>query len=186
MNIIDIMINVKRLRLAKNWTQRYIADELNVKEATYGRYESGDINIKLEHLLKIADLFKMTLDDILVFLPHKTRKANDILKVPLNKMARQLYADACDHSLRDQIFNKFEEQYANRILKDIAAKLDIKANLHWHVGRHTFISLYYSKTKDLVAAQEFAGHKNIRQTRIYNHLNPEEIKYKMKPMDDII
>ncbi len=140
--------------------------------------------------LRISDLKRITagnvLDDILVFLPHKTRKANDILKVPLNKMAKQLYADACDHSLHDEIFNTFAEQYANRTLKEIAAKLDIKANLHWHVGRHTFISLYYSKTKDLVAAQEFAGHKNIRQTRIYTHLNPEEIKDKMKPMDDII
>lgn len=140
--------------------------------------------------LRISDLKRITkqnvMDGILVFLPHKTRKSNVIQKVPLNKMAKQLFDDAVAYSLKDQIFNNFAEQYANRTLKDIATLLEIEENLHWHVGRHTFISLYYSKTKDLVAAQEFAGHKNIRQTRVYTHLNPAEIKDLMKPMDDII
>jgi len=53
-------------------------------------------------------------------------------------------------------------------------------------ARHTFISLYYSKTKDLLATQLFAGHQNIRQTMKYTHQNPREIREKMKPMDDII
>ena len=79
MDIKNTMINVKRIRLAKNWTQKYLADELNVTEATYGRYESGDINVKLEHFIIIADLFEMTLDEIVAFDPEthgKSKKVN--------------------------------------------------------------------------------------------------------------
>lgn len=140
--------------------------------------------------LRISDIIRVTqanvMDGLLIFLPHKTQKNNEILKIPLNKMARELYDDAVESSLKDQIFNNFSEQYANRTLKEIGEKNGITKNLHWHVGRHTFISIYYAKTKDLIAAQEFAGHKNIRQTRIYTHLNPSEIKDRMKPMDDIL
>ena len=98
----------------------------------------------------------------------------------------EIIYDAKECSVKDEIFNNFAEQYANRSLKKIADVLDIKINLHWHVGRHTFISLYYAKTKDLYATKEFAGHTNIRQTLVYTHQNPDEIKDRMKPMDDII
>jgi integrase/recombinase XerD len=140
--------------------------------------------------LRISDLKRITrdnvIDDILVFVEYKKRKSNHLLKVPLNAMAKKLFNDAVEHSLRVQIFNNFAEQYANRELKEIAALLEINENLHWHVGRHTFISLYYAKTKDLLATQQFAGHESIRQTMVYTHQDPEEIKEKMRAMDDII
>jgi site-specific recombinase XerC len=41
-------------------------------------------------------------------------------------------------------------------------------------------------TKDLLATQQFAGHESIRQTMIYTHQDPEQIKEKMRAMDDIM
>ncbi len=139
--------------------------------------------------LRISDLIRITagnvMDDILVFVPYKTRKQNYLHKVPLNKMARKLFDDAADCAMRPQVFYSFSEPYSNRTLKDIAGLVGIDKNLHWHIARHTFISLYYSKTKDLLMTKEFAGHKSVAQTMIYTHQNPAEIKEKMKPMDDI-
>jgi integrase len=139
--------------------------------------------------LRISDIKRITkanvMEGMLIFVPYKTRKNNSMMKIPLNRMAAKLMADAINEDLQDQVFNNFAEQYANRELKEIATMLGITANLHWHVGRHTFISLYYAKTKDLLATKEFAGHKNIKQTMVYTHQNPEEIREKMKAMDDI-
>lgn len=139
--------------------------------------------------LRVSDMLRIRrdnlMDGILVFIPYKTRKSNYMHKIPLNKMAMALWNDAVAFAEKPELFAYFSEQYSNRELKEIATAVGIKANLHWHVGRHTFISLYYAKTRDLLATKEFAGHKNIKQTMIYTHQNPEEIKEKMKAMDDI-
>ena len=140
--------------------------------------------------LRISDLKRITADNvmenILVFVPYKTRSQNKLQKIPLNKMARKLFDDAVAFSVREQVFNHFAEQYGNRKMKDIAEELAINKDLHWHVARHTFISLYYSKTKDILATRQFAGHESVKQTLVYTHQNPDEIRERMKPMDDII
>lgn len=137
--------------------------------------------------LRVSDLKSVkndwVADGMLIFLPHKTKKQNRILKIPLSDTAKELLADA---RINENLFGLHTEQYGNRTLKEIAAELGIKTNLHWHVARHTFITLYYAKTKDLIAAKEFAGHADLRQTIKYTHQNPDEIKEKMKVMNDII
>jgi len=140
--------------------------------------------------LRISDLIRVNaewnMNNILTFVPFKNRKKNRILEIPLNKIAKELFNDAIrDHRPGEKIFNDFAEQYANRVFKDIAMELGIKSNIHFHVGRHTFITLYYNKTKDLLSAKEFAGHENIRQTEAYTHQNREEMRKKMRPMDKI-
>ncbi|MCG8307304.1 MAG: XRE family transcriptional regulator [Cytophagales bacterium] len=77
MNIKDVMNNVKQIRLAKNWTQKYLADELEVTEATYGRYESGSINMKLEHFLKLGSIFNMPFEDIVYYNSSRPSEEKD-------------------------------------------------------------------------------------------------------------
>lgn len=140
--------------------------------------------------LRISDLKRITtgniMDGMLVFVPQKTQKQNKLQKIPLNKMALQMLDDAMKIQDKDTLFQIGAEQYANRKLKEIAQLAGINKNLHWHIARHTFISLYYAKSKDLLATKEFAGHASIKQTMVYTHQNPQEIKDRMKPMDDII
>jgi hypothetical protein len=45
---------------------------------------------------------------------------------------------------------------------------------------------HFAKEKDLLATQQFAGYESIRQTMVYTHQDPKEIKEKMRAMDDIM
>lgn len=64
-----LMRNVKKIRLLKNFTMRYLSDVLNCDQGAYSRWESGESEPKVSHLLKLADLFEMTLDEIAEFNP---------------------------------------------------------------------------------------------------------------------
>lgn len=127
------------------------------------------------------------IDGILKFVPHKNRRFGKKQEIPLSKMALEMIADAVmDKGEGEILFKDFADQKSNELLKKIATKLEIKARLHHHVARHSFISLYYKKTKDIKSAQEFAGHHSVKITEMYTHTDPKEIKERMKPMDDII
>lgn len=141
--------------------------------------------------LRRSDLYQVREEwnrsGILTFTPYKTRKQSKLLEIPFCNLAREMFFDAVREKPKGaKLFDDFEEQVSNRILKDIGAACKINNPIHHHIGRHTFISLYYAKTKDLVAAQQFAGHAKIEQTRAYTHNVRNDMIEKMKPMDDII
>ena len=56
---------IRLARHAKGWTQEDVADKLEMSINGYGDIERGDSDIKLSKLEKIADLFDMTLSDLI-------------------------------------------------------------------------------------------------------------------------
>ena len=48
-----------------------------------------------------------------------------------------------------------------------------------HFLRHTFASLLYMKSKDLVLVQEALGHADINTSRIYTHFDKDKLKVAM-------
>jgi integrase/recombinase XerD len=76
--------------------------------------------------------------------PKKTEKyGSKIVSVPLNDIARMMLDDELhDRTESLKIFDRYCDQSANRLLKRIAAKAGISVNLHNHVARYTFASLY--------------------------------------------
>lgn len=55
---------LKEFRLAKGLTQKAVADYIGCSTVVYSRYETGDREPSIETLIKIADLFGVSLDDI--------------------------------------------------------------------------------------------------------------------------
>ena len=51
---------LKRLREERGWTQRRLADELNVSEQTVRTWERGTRSPLLEHRTRLSDLFGRT------------------------------------------------------------------------------------------------------------------------------
>lgn len=45
-----------------------------------------------------------------------------------------------------------------------------------HLLRHSFATLLYEKSKDLILVQESLGHANIETSRIYTHFNSDKLK----------
>jgi Fic family protein len=56
---------IKAYRESKNITQAEIAELLGVKSATISKYESGSLEPNIESLKKIAELFEISIDELL-------------------------------------------------------------------------------------------------------------------------
>ena len=54
--------NIKRLRKNKGLKQQEIAELLGVKRNTYSDWENGKTDPSFENLVKLADLFDVSLD----------------------------------------------------------------------------------------------------------------------------
>ena len=58
-------MNLKEIRQKRNFTQKDVADHLNCSTVAYSRYENGTRQPSIEVLLKMADLFGVTVDFLL-------------------------------------------------------------------------------------------------------------------------
>jgi transcriptional regulator with XRE-family HTH domain len=58
--------NLKYLRKLRGWTQEEFATKLNIKRSLIGAYEEERADPRLEVLEIVADIFKLTLDDLLL------------------------------------------------------------------------------------------------------------------------
>jgi transcriptional regulator with XRE-family HTH domain len=58
-------LRLKELRQENNYTQKNIADYLNIKQNTYSQYESGIRELPLLCLAKLSELYKTSTDYIL-------------------------------------------------------------------------------------------------------------------------
>ena len=66
--------NIKKIRVAKKMTQTEFADLFNLKRTAVGSYEEGRAEAKIDTIIKIADYFKLSLDQLL----RKELTINDI------------------------------------------------------------------------------------------------------------
>jgi len=139
--------------------------------------------------LRISDLnevrYEWNANGIISFVQRKNRKKGKITKVPLNLIARELWDDAIQDRTRLLPLFRITEQPGNRLLTKIGIRLGIKNPLHFHVGRHTFASIYYQKTKDIFLTKEFMGHWSITQTQKYVHKDEREMHRAMERMNGI-
>lgn len=58
-------MNLKDIRAKRNYTQQYVADYLGCSAVVYSRYETGVRQPSIEMLLKMAELFGVTVDYLL-------------------------------------------------------------------------------------------------------------------------
>ncbi len=56
---------IRMLREDNNYTQKQIAEYLNVKQNTYSQYECGVLNYPVDILIKLADFYGVSVDYLL-------------------------------------------------------------------------------------------------------------------------
>ena len=68
--------NIRKIRNVRNMSQQSFADLFDLKRGTLGAYEEGRSEPKIETILKIANYFSITIDDLLT----KELTVNHLLK----------------------------------------------------------------------------------------------------------
>mgnify|MGYP001769927065 CR=1 FL=1 len=58
-------MNLKEIRSKRNMTQQMVADYIGCSSVVYSRYERGTRQPSIEMLLKLSDLFGVTIDFLL-------------------------------------------------------------------------------------------------------------------------
>ena len=58
-------LNIKNLRLQKGWKQEHLAELLKTTQRKVSYWESGKIEPDLDTLWEIADLFEISIDELL-------------------------------------------------------------------------------------------------------------------------
>ncbi|WP_295580702.1 helix-turn-helix domain-containing protein [uncultured Oscillibacter sp.] len=53
---------IRDLREDRDWTQAHVANLLGVRQTTYSKYELGKILVPIDMLIKLADLYHVSLD----------------------------------------------------------------------------------------------------------------------------
>jgi transcriptional regulator with XRE-family HTH domain len=72
--------NLKYLRKLRGWTQEEFAQKLRIKRSLLGAYEEARADPRIDILEVVADMFKLTLDDLL---------RNDVSDTKTNYIARR-------------------------------------------------------------------------------------------------
>ncbi len=57
--------NIRKIRMSKKFSQTEFAELFDLKRTAVGSYEEGRAEPKIETLIKIADYFNLTLDQLL-------------------------------------------------------------------------------------------------------------------------
>lgn len=58
--------NLKKYRVANNYTQDYVSMKLNISRQAYSNYERGKRNPDIDLLVKLANLYKITLTQLIL------------------------------------------------------------------------------------------------------------------------
>jgi len=61
----NIGTNIKNIRELKNFSQEYVASEIEVSQSTYSRIENGTSPIRIDTLQRIADVLEVDLSTLL-------------------------------------------------------------------------------------------------------------------------
>jgi len=68
--------NIRKIRMSKKLTQTEFAELFDLKRTAVGSYEEGRAEPKIDTLIKIADYFKLSLDNLM----RKELSINEIFR----------------------------------------------------------------------------------------------------------
>jgi integrase len=159
------------------------AEELAMLEAHYLTLEPGSAPRRILQKflfscncgLRLGDLKAMAdvrVEGQVIFLkPQKTYRYNEkTLQLPITRKALSYLEDSRQEN-DCAGFHLYTDQYTNRMLKSIGARLGIQTGLHHHIGRETFATNFIRKGGKVEVLQKLMGHSKLAMTMKYVHVD---------------
>jgi integrase/recombinase XerD len=145
--------------------------------------------------LRVKDV---TLEDELYYFKTITKGNKErIVGVKYNKLAADynVWIKVAKRKHKDLLFvslkntnntTKLSQPYVHNLVSGLLRYCGLtKTKEGAHMLRHTFATLLYRKTKDIVLVQEALDHASLNTTKIYTHLDVDRIKKVSELFDDV-
>lgn len=145
---------------------------------------SEAINLKMKDIIKDKDIYLLKI----IGKGNKTRVVMIKSKHIKNDLEEWLGKRDCKQDLLfcNKKGTPLTQAYISRTVEKILLSAGIKKQKNGaHMLRHTFATLLYKKSKDLVLVQEALGHASLDTSRIYTHFDKERLHKAASIMDDI-
>jgi len=69
----EITQRIRNIREDKDLTQQQVADGIGVKREQYRRYETGENEMKVSHIIKLCEFYDLSADYIIGFTDIETQ-----------------------------------------------------------------------------------------------------------------
>jgi transcriptional regulator with XRE-family HTH domain len=111
--------NIKKIREEKNFLQKQVATHIGVDKSTYSKIEKGSREVTVKELQKMAELFNVSIDQIVNFegdIPKEVT-IQDKTSVEQMNLIQQL-----DDDDKQTIFKLIDKMLTNKKFKDFFNK----------------------------------------------------------------
>ena len=81
---------IKAFRKHLNYTQEFVAKQLNITVETMANIENGRVSIDIQRLYELSHIFKIPLKDLVTLASEILEKGNDEGLVPAVKYLKQI------------------------------------------------------------------------------------------------
>jgi integrase/recombinase XerC len=175
-------IHLKNLKTVKSLPKilSYQQFELIVKPNSNHWRELRDIAI-IEVLyscaLRVSELIRLNVTDVSEKFLTVSGKGNKTRYTPIGLRAYQAIKKYLSKvANNDAVFvnsnnNRLSERSVQNIVKQRSINAGIKFNVYPHMLRHAAATHFLQSSCDLRSTQEFLGHKSIKSTQVYTHLD---------------
>lgn len=104
--------NIKHLRKQKGWTQGDLAEKVEIKRSLVGAYEEGRADPRLNNLMNICRLFKVSVDTLI---------STDLTKMSLEQVEKLGKGTKADTKVLSITVNQDDEEYIDLIPQKASA-----------------------------------------------------------------
>lgn len=111
--------NIKKIREEKGLKQQTIADLISMHRSNYSRVETGDRDLSIEAINKIAKYFNMTIDQLVNFEGEIPKEVTIEDKNTIEQMQLIQQLDEEDKSM---VFRMIDKMLTNKKFKDFFQK----------------------------------------------------------------
>jgi integrase len=142
--------------------------------------------------LRLSDMRRILPEDIredcIYLRPLKTQNTtNEIVTIPLTSYTKELLQEVDLKPGREIFRDMYTDQVINRYLKTIMGVLEVKKEITFHSGRHTFATLFLELNPgDVATLQNLLGHSSIQHTMVYVHIDERVKRERMGRLEKVI
>lgn len=111
--------NIKKIREEKSLTQQAIADLIAMHRSNYSRVETGDRDLSIEAIGKIAKFFNMSIDDLVNF---EGEIPNEVTFEDKNTIEQMQLIQQLDEEDKSTVFKIVETMLTKKKFKDFFNK----------------------------------------------------------------